>query len=146
MGVGVAAHLTAQLHHPAHGLRARGHIPAHLEEGGQGVVLLQDVQDLVGAGLIGTVVKGKGHHGHGGIDHPDVGLLRLRRGGGLLLGDFLRLRGLGSNGVQRRGLAGGRIGRGGPSHARGAGQQQEKGEKKRIKTVHYMDFLRRYLT
>jgi hypothetical protein len=110
------------------------------------MVLLQNVQDPAGADFIGTIVKGEGHHGLGGVDDADVGFLRLngrlfRRSGGLL-----RFPGLGSGGLQGLGLSVGRIGGCGPAHAGSAGQQHEEREKKRKKTVHFMDFLRRYLT
>ena len=128
----MAGYLTAQLGHALYGLGMGPHVPAHLEEGGQGMVLLQHVQDGVGPRIVGTVVKGKGHHGLGRVDHPDVGLLRLRDG---RLFRLLRFVGrLGFHRLRRSdllGLGSGELpagGRGGPAYTGRAGEYKKKGQ------------------
>ena len=110
------------------------------------MVLLQNVQDLAGVDLVGAVVKGQGHHGTGGINGPDIGLLwrgfrlggilrllsgvrGIRRGFGLRLRWRLRGGGLSVPGGTRRTALDGQVlrfcgGRGGGAAAADAGEEE----------------------
>ena len=73
MRVGMAADLAVHLLHPGQDVGTGGNLPAHLKKCGDGVVLLQDVQNHIGVHRMGTVVKGQRHHRLGGIHYPDIG-------------------------------------------------------------------------
>ena len=76
VGVRMAGHLASHLIRPQNGFRVPGYVSSHLKKGGESVVGLQDVEERIGVGFMGAVIKRQRHHGLAGVDDPDIGFLR----------------------------------------------------------------------